>query len=386
MLQFLTSIVWSEYKKRLFITMRQLCFLVVVMAIAFFFAAMWPAMNFMFTATFQNAQYDIKVNGPLTAQDLNSIKKVLGSNIRSMTGLYAGSVERIHANNKVIELNLINYYYQPSANSHVPLTIFSDGLLLQGSMKKEDAWGIDIMSSKRLGLDIDDRISFDQSVVDSSGKVHKLHQSGIIKAIYAPTSEVSGIISPADSKTTGLLSTDGVIYTDFFIGLQNISPSEGEMLIRSIPKSNEWLIESVPAAYARGKARVEQTLNRNIRYSTIWAALLIYAIFLLREQFSRMERRKKNIAILFSLGLSEHNMIRMFALEQVVLNLFTGLFGIALGLFIVQDNLGLYVPNETVISMSIFISGIIILCLALTIVQTVYRLRRIDVARLLTIE
>lgn len=383
----LARILWSEYRRRIYTTVRQLLFLAVVIAVTFFFAAMWPSINFMFTATFQHARYDITVNGPLSAQDVESIKQAFGSHLGSVIGLHAGMTGGIHTESKeYASLGLPNYYYLPSAADKIPWTMFSDGLLLQGSMQEEGAWGIDYMSSRKLDVGIGDTVSFDQTFVDGSGNTHELRQTGTIRAIYAPTNEVHGILSPADSRTAGVYGADGVIYTDLFIELQNISPAEGEMLIRDLPQSKEWLIEAVPFAYERGQARVEQTLNRNVRYATIWAALLVYAIFLFREQLMKVERRKKTVAILFSLGLSERQLIRMFALEQIVSSLITAVLGISLGLSIIQDFLGLYIPRETIVSMSMLIGVIVMLSIAATIAQIVYKLRRLDVARLLATE
>jgi ABC-type lipoprotein release transport system permease subunit len=359
---------------------------VIIVAIAFFFAAMWPAVNYMFTATFQNARYDLRINGPLTKQDIQLINQNLSSNAFELTGLNAGSVERVYVNGKTFYQNIINYYYQPSQVNRIVMTYFSDGLLLKGAMRKADAWGIDYMTAKRFGVGIGDKIAFDQSIGDRFGNIRKVHRAGIISAIYAPTNEVNGLVSPANPEVTKLLSADGVVFTDVFIKLSGNSPSQAAAMIRSIPKSREWLVDPVPEAYAKGAARVEQTLNRNVRYATIWAALLVYAIFILREQFSRMERRKKNLAILFSLGLSETRLVKMFTLEQILLNTLTGFLGIALGIYVLQGNLGLYIPNETSMSMSVFVAVIILGCLVLSIFQLKYRLRKMDVSRLLVVE
>lgn len=384
-MKFLLTYLFAEYKKRMFLTLRHVAFLVIVVGLLFFFAAIWPSTNFAYTATFQHANYDVRVNGPLTRADVQHIVETIKPVGGRYVGLNAGFADKLFVGDRMYK-GVSNVYFSPDEYGGIPATYFSNGLLLQGSMGERDSWGIDYMTAKKLGVRLGERIYFHQSVSDKNGTIAHIESAGTISAIYAPTNEVNGIISPMTKDASSKLGREGVVYTDVFINAPRITPDELAQRLAKTPEAKGWLVEPVPEAYARGKAAVDQMLSRNIRYGTIWAALLVYAIFILREQFNKMERRKKNIAILFSLGLSEGRLLRMLVTEQAAMNLATAILGLWFGKYILQDTLGLYVPRETSAFLFGFFSLIILIIMALSVAQTLYRLRKIDVARLLASE
>lgn len=182
------------------------------------------------------------------------------------------------------------------------------------------------------------------------------------------------------------IRADGVIYSHVFIkfNTRNNLPQALSDLQKLQNESRH--VETVPEAYARGKAVLEKTLNRNTRYATIWAAYIIYTVFVLREQSVRMERRKKSFAILYSLGFSERRFKRLLISEQIILNFLTVFIGIWFATYVLESHLGFYVPRETILFAVFYVAVVILLVLGVSIGQLVFKLRKIDVARLLATE
>lgn len=388
-MRFLLKYLKAEYRRRLYTVARQAFFLSAIVAVLFLFAAIWPALNFMFTATFQNAQYDVRVNGPLTEADVKSIKKALDPWKPVYVGVNEGAANSLLVAGRSFNGSQV-YYFQPNDFKRVQLTFFSPGLLVKGSINRSDAWGIDEMTANRIGVSVGDKLAFEQVFSDPEGNSKKIRQTGVIRAIYASTSEVHGIVAPLTTdvaRSIRISVGEGpVAYSDLFIKAGSGTQQDLLASLNKVPKAKEWLIEPVDQAYENGKARVEQTLNRNIRYTTIWAALLVYGIYILREQFTRIDKRKKGLAILFSLGLSKGRLYQMFALEQLGINLTTAIFGTWLGKYLLQDMMGLYVPRETYFFLTGLIALVILGVLGMTFVQLIYRFNRFDVSKLLATE
>lgn len=126
----------QEYKKRVYLTLRQFLLFALVISAIFFFAALWPATNFYYTATFQHGLYDLWVNGPL--KDVH-IKKIVAlfklkekDYIKISSGFFAS---KLFIGNKVINNppTMIMWAYPPSDYKKLNLTSFSPGLLLKGT-------------------------------------------------------------------------------------------------------------------------------------------------------------------------------------------------------------------------------------------------------------
>jgi hypothetical protein len=354
-------------------------------AVIFFFAALWPAINFTYTATFQHAQYSLLLNGPLTKKDIETVLNVLGVPDSAYIGVHRTAVDRLSASNHVL-YGIDCFFFKPADYQKTPLTFFSKGLLLRGAVDRPDAWGIDFMTAKQLGVGVGDRLELEQSLGDEQGNIVNLKQSGIVGAVYAPTNEVRGIIVPASREVSKLLSLDGIVGNDLFLKVGGESLEEAVRKIEALPASKEWLIETVPEAYLNGKLAVEQTINRHIRYAMIWASLLIYGIYILREQFLRLERRKKDLAILFSLGMEERKLHGLFLFEQLFLNISTAVFGFLVGKYFLQDILGVFIPRETYLFLGGYILLINLVVLALALAQLFIKLKKLPVAKLLTTE
>lgn len=376
----------SEYSKRLYFTFRQLLFLSLIIGFIFYFAAMWPSVNFSHTATYQHAKYDVFVNGPLKSRDVKNIlafKRKSGS-IKGI-GFMTGYLDKVFSKTKIID-GIRVFYYAPKDFKRINLSYFSDGLLVEGQIAKSDEWAIDYMTAKKLDIRIGDIISFKN--VYSDGKQNRtIRQSGKIAAIYASTNEVVGLLVPLQAEIKKLLykSTEGVIYADLFLKFINNKNSFVSYAM-NLRKDEEWLIQPLAEGYAQGRAAFEQTLNRNIRNATVWISMFIYLIYILREQFLRIDRRKKNLAILFSLGFSQIRIYKLFITEQLILNLSTAAMGFWLGKYLLEDTYGVFIPKET----TYFLAGLFIIInvvvLILTIFQLIYRFNRLDVAKLLSSE
>lgn len=381
---FLIDYLLSEYRKRMYATAKQTFLLSIVIGCLFFFAAMWPSINYEATATFQHAKYDIRMNGPFSSSDVKNILASFERNLSDYFLVNSGAAAKLKANNRSHNGAAVTLYDKEDFGK-LSLSFFTDALILSGSMKDPDSIGIDYMTAKNMGIRIGDKIDIEQVYSNLKGEIKEFTLSGFVTAIYAPTNEVKGIIAPHSAQSKKLLSSTGVDYTDIFIKTLN-----GDQVIPKgiidMPESKNWLLEPLPAAYANGKARMEQTLNRNIRNATVMISLAIYLVYIMREQFLRIDRRRKNIAILFSMGCSRLRLYKLFFIEQLFVNLVTVTTGFFLGTYILEVIYGVFIPMETTYFLVGFFFTVNLVVLLASMAQISYLLNRFDVAKLLTSE
>jgi len=376
----------QEYKKRVYLTLRQFSLLTLVVTAIFFFAALWPATNFHYTATFQHGLFDLHINGPLKISDIKRIASIFNLKKKDCIVLSQGGGEVI-VNDKIYKNpTLIAWGYPPKDFKNIKLTYFSPGLKLIGSMDTTNSWAIDYMTAKLLGVGLGSRVGILVNLgQNTEEKMVKKVFWGNINAVYASTKEVFGLLIPYYKEISENIQKNyNEFATDMFIKLPKKYPRAViEQKLLPLEKDLQPNIEIRPEAYKSGKAWVEQMLNRNIRLGTVWLALLVYFVYILREQFLRFERRKKNLAVLFSLGLSKKNFYRLFLLEQLFLNAPPVILGFYFGKYMLE-NFGMYVPNETVYFLAAFLVIINLLVLLATFGQLINRFSRLDVAKLLT--
>jgi ABC-type lipoprotein release transport system permease subunit len=374
---------FAEYRRRFSQTARHVLVLTVIVACLFFFTAMFPSASFHFTATYQFAKYDMLINGPLKESDISFVIDRLSPYGPNCIPLIRGTADEVYTERSSLGAVDI-FYYRAEDFKNIYFTYFSKELILKGEIADDSSVGIDYMNARRLGVDIGDSIRIRTRIPDGRGGVKVVFHEGTIDALFEPTNEVNGIVAPLSPDMKDLFDKNGLAATDLFIRLHKGSAENATL--RLSEKSKEWLIEPLSEAYAAGKRKLEETFNRNVRYGTMWVALIVYAILVLREQAQRMARRKKTIAILFSLGMSEAALYRALALEQLFLNITTGLCGTLLGRYLMENQFGMYIPRETLYFILGYLFAIIVVVLVVSVIQLLYHLRRFDVARLLSME
>lgn len=373
----------SEYKRRAYYFAKQTVLFSVVVGCIFAFSALWPAMDFYHTALYQHSKFDIAINGPITGKEFNEIKKLAGSSSR-LVATNSPQAQQIVVNGRAYRKEINVILFEKKDHKDIGLTYLSDGLIVAGNIEK-DGIALDALSASYLGAGIGDDVTlvFEFVNQDNLEKVN-MSLSGKLTALFAPTSNIAqSAAAPISDEIKNYFSREEVIYSDLFIKTDS---RQLPALLSKVNAHGQLNISPISRLRVMARSAADMSLNRNIQHGMIWVALSIYLIYSLREQFLRIESRKKNIAIFISLGMPARKLFAMFSVEQLVVNSIIAVAGMYIGKYILQDMWAMYIPRETYVFNAIFILLINIFVLLLTFMQLSYRIRKLDVAKLLTSE
>lgn len=378
-----THYVLTEYRRRPFATVRMLLVLSVVMAIAFFLASFWPAKDFAATATYEHACYDLSVNGPLRRVDVARIRAVLPATALSVP-VFDGNLTAITGGGPTIKAVPAMLYPRAHARE-VALTYFSRAMLLGGSMDAPGAAGIDVMTAQRLGVGIGNTLRYEQQI--DANPLHNIRGSVRITAIYAPTDVGSGVIVPLSPQLGRVLSGgNDVIASDLFIRSGSVSPDELAAKIAGLKGGENWNVNLVNQQLSDARKSMSSFASRTLRAAMVAAALLVYAIVVVREQFARIERRRRDIAIMLSLGEPLGRMCGVFVFEQAVITVLTTVVGVWFVDYVLGHFLFLYVADSARLTLVGLAVGVNIVVIALAWLYLHVRIGRLPVTRVLAAE
>ncbi len=206
--------VLTEHRRRALASVRTVVLLALVMALAFFLAAFWPAKEFAETAAYAHARFDVSVNGPLRQADVDRIGRLLPGGASWIT-VYSGNLTSVEAGGRVVD-GTPAVLYRPERSDDVRLTYFSPGLLLDGAMGSAASAGIDSITAGRLHVGIGDVLSYKQRI--DANSAHDQHGSARITAVFAPTAAGNGVILPlTGGLAKALAGRDRIVGSDLFI-------------------------------------------------------------------------------------------------------------------------------------------------------------------------
>lgn len=379
-----TYYVLLEHRRRALVTMRTVVLLALVMALAFFLAAFWPAKEFAETAAYAHARSDISVNGPLRQADITRIRRILPAGAASIP-VYTGNLTSIEASGRVLE-GTPAVLYPPASARDVLLTYFSPGLLLDGDMASDSSAGVDAVTAKRLHIAIGDILSYQQKV--DANTAHNLHGSATVTAIFAPTNATTGVILPLRADLgRALAGSEKIIASDLFIRTgSTTSPTQTADALATLDGAQNWNITVVTDRLSRARKEVDGAASRPIRMSIVFGALLVYSIYVLRDQSARLDRRRRDVAIIISMGEPIGRFSIVFIAEQLALAATATVLGVWIADYVLGAYLHLYIPGQAKLSLGGLAIGVNLAIAIAIAFQLRHRLLRLPIPRILAAE
>lgn len=374
----------SEYRRSAFVAARRLVFLTIVLGSMVYLSGIWPVMSYFHTAQSLSATYDARLNGPITAAQYASVVASVTTPGSDAVGLAIGSnAELAVAGRQPVEYAGDLYLYDPGQAEAVQRLLLGDSLVLTGALTGVDGCALDVVSAQRLGVGLGDAIEFAQRVTTADGAPLTLHGSGVLRAIYGTNAEIRGLIAPLPvAQRLGAGGAD-VAYTDIFFR----SPNTGETIARlsALAPNPEWAMQSRAQAIEIGERRAVSASGPQFRTTALIAGLVIYAVYVLREQFVRLGRRRRAFAIMFSMGSGIKNIVALMITEQLAICATTGVLGLLIGKALIESTLGMYIPSQATTTFLMWLIGLNVVALGILAVQLVLNFKRFPVSRLLSI-
>jgi hypothetical protein len=314
---------------------------------------------------------------------VDRIGRLLPADAAAIT-VYSGNLTSVAARGRVLDGTPAVLYPRDRARD-ATLTYFSPGLLLDGSMGSSGSAGIDSITAARLGLGIGDFLSYRQKV--DADSAHDLRGSVKITAVFAPTSSGSGVVLPLSADLAkALAGPEGIVGSDLFIRTGSASVGDVTRKLATLQGAENWNVNVVADQLTHARKEVDATASRAVRVSMVFGALLISTVYVLRDQFSRVERRRRDVAIMISLGEPIRRISAIFVAEQVTLAVAGTILGVWLAGFVLRTYLHLYVPGDSAFLLGGLAIGVNVTIAIVTALHLRRRVARMPVARILASE
>jgi hypothetical protein len=329
------------YIRRLVGTALGLLLMVVVAAAVVFMGMLWPAFRFHHTASASSAEWDVHVNGPLSQEDVEAIKGVIGPDGR-VESANRGAIRRVSKGTRAVADPGDLYAADPLTTDHAFMWT-PEQLVLKGSMADPHAAGIDWVTARRIGAGIGDTITFSQVYSDPSGLLQTHSGSARISAILATTANLRGVVmqsSPELQET--VRQTVGILATDLFA--ESESADELVRQVSMLPGAENWTVQT-RNDYQRASVAAAENAGAHAYGATglLVAAVMLFVV-MLRDLFVRMGRRRSACAVLYSVGQRSKGLLGIHLLEQLALVGGVSAAGYLLGTSLLVDQIGLYPP------------------------------------------
>lgn len=365
-----------EYKKRLYITVRHLILMSAVVAASIVLASVMPSLYFHHSAAFIYGDFDAVFNGPISEEKFNLLMS--SPAVKKAIPVSRGWGAAGYKNKRLSDIDILRY----EKASDLGYTWFSDELLINGRKPKQGEVALTWDLAHALKLKPGNKIILELRIHD---KIYK--QSGFVAGIYAPTRESSKLAAAPfteETRQATKLNTGGILYSDIFI-----KTSDKEELINLV-SSKEFFREGALIERENELKNAENYINKIInpfmRTGATYIAIATYLFFVLREQWARLEKRRKNIAIFIALGIRNRQLIILNMIEQIFIGVITTLGGYWGGKYLMQDIWGQYLPAQITNQLITIIFILNILVLVLSIIQIKIKTKYLPVSKLLATE
>lgn len=361
-----------------------------IFSIALTFVIIPIRYDYVQTAPFEKADYDIFVNGLITVTDSNQILK--DQNIIRMASASYGSGNVYKGNaqdkfvNPVIPVKNILILNSETLNDASKLDMIGvNKFIISGELKKSDLKeyaALDWNLAKRLNAKIGDKVTY---------WVGEGRFEFEVSAITVPTSETEFVVetNPALIK---YMQSFGSGLQEMYAGnlyIKSKNPESSIQYIKSYISKNgkDWVLSTKDARKSQVLMNSEESLPSIIRYGFTVGGLFIYLIVLLREQNIVVLRRKRNFSILTALGASQSELMNIYILEQIYVMAAVGIFAVMISNFLIYNTLfNLYLPQEVLVKATVLGFILNIIAITITLLFTRRQLTKTPTAVLLSEE
>ncbi len=346
--------------------------------------------DYVETAPFEKADYDIFVNGLITVDDYNQILKdpniiEIGSASYGSGNIYKGS-EHDNFSNPVIPVKNVLILNSETLNESSKLDIIGiNKFIIAGELKKDDLKryaALDWNLAKRLNAKIQDNVTY---------WVGERKFEFEVSAITIPTSETEFVVE-TNSDLVKYMESFGSNLQGMYAGnlyIKSKNPESSIQLIKSYISNNgkDWILNTKNARKTQVLMNLDESLPSIIRYGFTVGGLFIYLIVLFREQNIVVSQRKRNFSILTALGASQTELMNIYILEQIYVMAVVGVFAVLVSNFLIYNTLfNLYIPLEVLVKGAVLGFILNIIAIAITLLFTRRQLSKTPTAVLLSEE
>ncbi len=297
-------------------------------------------------APWKEAKYNIFVNGPITKHDYLNVTtepNIVNAAVSSYGSgtVYKGNITDTYIGMSIpVNTVLINHEMlkDPSKFDIIGLNHF----LISGTLKSgypdpgyaSISWNI----AKRLGVDVDDTIIY--WVGDSRYEYR-------ISGITNPTSETEFVAE--DLRSFDPIAAEENYADNLYIISKNQEATMEYLQSYIFENNKEWTPTTLENQKIRASTSLKEALPPIVRFGFIGGGMVLYLVVLLREQNIVIDNKKRNFSILTALGASKTGLMKIYAIEQILIMVIVSFFAILVSKFWMYQTLfKLYLPAEVI--------------------------------------
>lgn len=368
------------------LNLRRLFFAFVLFAILFTIAGFVPAVRFQSVAAYEFARYDIRVNGPLTDEYVSSIREITRQQI--VVPLTQVSTT-MRANGLGTQADL--YLLENAA--HQSQTWFARELLVKGRSLSGDATNqtvVDVLLARRLHVGPGDNIVMESPFGDNQRFTVQ------VSGVYAPSGPMknAALVSPGRFTAfvkDGLPSSGDedtpVVYSDLLVG--DGRGASGAIIGRledRLAGDSNLALEQRSDKLREARRSATEVLGAGATRTLPALVALVALVLLLREQHGRLLRRRRELGLLVSLGVSDPRARRLLLWETLVEATIAGLLALPTALWLLSERLYLFLPESGWRAMLWGFAAVLAAVAVAGYLQMAILFWRIPLARLITEE
>lgn len=332
-------------------------------------------------APWKEAKYNIFVNGPITKQDYLSVTKepnIIDAAVSSYGSgtLYSGNITDKYIGMS-IPVNTVLINHETLKNTSKLEVIGLSEFLLSGKINSGyPNFGYALISwniAKRLDVDIDDTIIY---WVGDSKYEYK------ISGIAIPTSETEFVAE--DMRLFNQAEAEENYADNLYIISKNQKETIQYLQSYILENKKEWTLTTIGKQRIKASTNLKESLPPIIRFGFIGGGIILYLVVLLREQNVAFNNKKRNFSILTALGTNKTDLMKIYAIEQILIMVIVSFFAILIAKFWVYQILfKLYLPVEVVFYGAVIGFVLNVIAVLIALLYTKRKISKFQVVELL---
>ncbi|MBI5231812.1 MAG: hypothetical protein HY876_06575 [Coriobacteriales bacterium] len=367
------NLIAAYYRLRGYASTYGLLLMVFASTAVVFMALLWPAFRYYHTASANAATWDIHVNGPITSLDTEEIVRIAGPTAQWSSASHGGLHARVVRNGRSTT-NGDSYVINRVSGEPFALTWAPPGIVLSGRLDSPDSAGLDWVTARRLHARIGDTLVYRKAFVDPEGAERAFTGSARITAILSTTYDSRGLIFIAPKELErALQSTVGIAASDVFIRVKQ--PERVASKLKRLPAARNWGVVTKAEYHREALAGAEGSGAHSYGERGVLVAAAVLLALILRDLLVRISRRRRSLAILYSLGSRPRPLVVAHVIEQLVLLSVILVAGYLAGPRLLVTVTGLYPPAETLRSIAVLWLGGSILLVAVCATYVFWSMR-----------
>jgi len=368
---------WTYIRRRPWDTFRGIGYLVVLACALVCFAALMPSLEYQHVEALEQATWDVWMSGPVNEDAIRTIGSVPDSQIAArILTVGADRVDSpLHRSDEMFAITLLGYgSTEDLANGPVP-----EGLMLEGRLPHDDGWACDWSVAHGLHVGPGDRLSVTLCLPDGERTLE-----GVLTGVYGPSGQARNSIAIPRGALKAVLSEHlgDVEWTDLYLNTSDPA-SVSTRLSEDDDLAVEFTTYPLATLATDAQDRLIAETNPFLRSSATWIAAAAFACLALLQQGARARRRRKERAILYSIGAPRVWLHGTGVIEHVLLLGVASCLGLSGAIWLMQTLSSTFVPPNVLTAAILLCIVVVAASSVLGVLNLEWMLRRQPTADLL---